>query len=129
MKELKKENKELKERLNSSQKTIDEAEKILENNKLIAEFMGRKLHTDGISWFDGNFKVSKYKDWNSLMPVVEKIDTLGYDTVISRISINISKILDRDNPIISIVCGNISKKKEIVHKAVVEFIKWYNENK
>ena len=63
------------------------------------------------------------------MPVVEKIDELGYDTVTSRISIKISEILDGDNPIVSLVCGDISKKQEITYNAIVEFIKWYNENK
>ena len=73
---------------------------IIENNKLIAEFMGvfdKILSTGNIhSWSDAPFyyttedtrekviknisKYSKYsKDWNWLMQVVEKIETTSYD--------------------------------------------------
>lgn len=52
----------------------------IENNKLIAEFMGLTIITDGISFFDTNYKpLKKYdSDWNHLMEVVEKIESLGY---------------------------------------------------
>ena len=51
-------------------------QEINENNKLIAEFIGLKIQTDGISLFDENFNTLKRydKDWNSLMQVVEKIE-------------------------------------------------------
>lgn len=51
----------------------------MEEEKLIAVFMGRTPQTDGISWFDENYKPIKYKSWEHLMPVVEKIETTGYD--------------------------------------------------
>ena len=51
---------------------------IIEGNKLIAEFMGLEIITDGISWFDTNYKsLGNYdSDWNLLMSVVDKIEDL-----------------------------------------------------
>lgn len=47
---------------------------IVENNKKIATFMGREVHTDGIGWFDEKLKMFFYQeDWNELMKVVAKI--------------------------------------------------------
>ena len=45
----------------------------IEGNKLIDEFMGLEIITDGISLFDTNYKaLEKYNEsWDSLMPVVE----------------------------------------------------------
>lgn len=68
-----------------------------------------------------------HKSWDWLMPVVEKIDTLGYDVEISRISCSISPILSNDT-IASLVCGDISKKIEVVYEAVIQFIKWQKGN-
>lgn len=102
-----------------------------EGNKLIAEFMGLKIITDGISWFDTSYKpLGKYhSSWEWLMPVVQKIDELGFNTQISRISVKISEILCEDKPIISLVCGDLSQKNNLVWLAVCDFIKWYNKNK
>ena len=54
----------------------------IENDKKIAKFMGRKVMTDGITWFDENYTVIKYRDFNSLIPVVEKIESLKVASVI-----------------------------------------------
>ena len=66
-----------------------EPEKIIENNILIVEFMGGG-YTDKIKpFYDSRYVETEYgvenikdvkyhKDWNWLMPVVEKIETLGY---------------------------------------------------
>jgi|TARA_R100000458_G_C8194501_1_gene187083 hypothetical protein len=59
----------------------------MESNKLIAEFMGlsydsktkeyyRPLYNSG-DWISEN-ELQYHKDWNWLMPVVEKIESLGY---------------------------------------------------
>lgn len=55
-----------------------------------------------------------HRDWNWLMQVVEKIDSLGY-----------SKELFKEQ---SKVCAlPISTKIESVYNACVEFVKWYNK--
>tara|TARA_R100000655_G_scaffold77867_1_gene117166 strand:+ start:19279 stop:19614 length:336 start_codon:yes stop_codon:yes gene_type:complete len=55
---------------------------IIEENKMIAHFMGLEIITDGINHFDTKFNRLKdyHKDWNALMPVIYKIIWLeGYD--------------------------------------------------
>lgn len=51
-----------------------------ETNKLVAAFMGLTIITDGISFFDTDYKAMKqyHKDWSNLMEVVEKIETTSY---------------------------------------------------
>ncbi len=74
--------------------------------------------------------------WAWLMSVVEKIEKIGYNVVISYYGCEISEgtpngdggkffksIVDIDNVKSDII--NI----EMVWLAVVEFIKWYNQNK
>jgi len=117
---------------------------ILENNKLIAEFMGvfdKILSTGNIhSWSDVPFyyttedtrekviknisKYSKYsKDWNWLMEVVEKIEKIGgVQIFINGIS---CEIIFRGK----VISKHSNSKIEAVYNACVEFIKWYNENK
>ncbi len=57
---------------------------IIEGNKLIAEFMGQTIITDGISQFNTDYKPLKsyHTLWDDLIPVVEKIASLGYRIVI-----------------------------------------------
>ena len=108
---------------------------IIENNKLIAEFMGvfdKILSTGNIhSWSDAPFyyttedtrekviknisKYSKYsKDWNWLMQVVEKM-------------LNVSLELDSMEMYYNITDAIPDIEK--TYEKSVEFIKWYNENK
>jgi hypothetical protein len=104
-----------------------------ENNKIIAEFM--EINTA----FDDTFSINpmtkygcwekmKYDtDWNWLMEVVEKIESLGYDLFIETFEVRIEKYretLFRQHTKVS----NQTKIKA-VYNACVEFIKWYNENK
>ena len=101
---------------------------VTENNKLIADFMGYPKHKIDFVGKRLNFENSKHntyhKDWNWLMEVVEKIESLGYKVHISTwensqfcgIYLNGKKI-----------SGNETNTKiEAVYNACIEFIKWYN---
>ena len=119
-------------------------ENIIENNKLIAEFMGLKPKMESPDVYVFNdmpyfsvrennpedvmnaiVKYSKYdSDWNWLMPVVEKIESLGNDILITSNYIQIT--YDKGEKFITIELeGNI--KIFAVYNACIEFIKWYNE--
>ena len=115
-----------------------------ENNRLIAIFMGMNqgIPTDTRwknDWFeelkpDGNdFQSGRrheyllfHTSWDWLIPVVEKIESLGYTVNISRITTSISEMVNEET-MFSWVCGDISKKLEITYNTVVQFIEWYNE--
>jgi hypothetical protein len=84
-----------------------------------------EVHNDEIETQEPKYHTS----WDWLMPVADKINELGYEVLISRISCQTNLILDRDNPISSMVCGDVKKKIEITYEAIVQFIDWYNKNK
>ena len=113
------------------------------NNKIIAEFMGFEIKNK-INYVHSslpNFmkkaehlKVDKsenlpfHNDWNWLMEVVEKIESLGYWTELLggyHQEFRIGKI----NQIKEFINKDSSDKKEAVYNTCLEFIKWYNENK
>lgn len=111
-----------------------------ESNKLIAEFLGFKEQKDPTErWFGRFFIPAKgwYKenelafnhDWNWLMEVVEKIESLEHCQItiiknwcrIEHAKYN-SRIDSRDY-------SEDFTKIEAVYNACVTFIEWYNENK
>lgn len=112
-----------------------------ENTKLIAEFMGiDKTQTDELgtefinppfgsrqkyySWDD----IAYNSSWEWLMPVVEKIEELGYSFEINRTDYAIRLYADKMAFVFSY--GELHTKKEAVYKGTIEFINWYNnENK
>lgn len=125
-------------------------QEILEGNKLIVQFMCvknvREYQTkrnpniidlviaedeDGyIDYVEGINYILYHSDWNQLMPVVEKIESLGTGYV----------MMENNKCEIVITLDNQGKKHfsnrfiqntklESVYEGVVEFIKWYNENK
>jgi hypothetical protein len=100
-------------------------EQIMNGNILIAEFMNerkRNLELD-----EAATHYHYHKEWDWLMPVIQKIDTMGFDVKIGRISCSISRILEKE-PIVSLVCGDISKKSELVFSTIVRFIEWFNKH-
>ena len=111
-----------------------------ENNKLIAEFMGEKLpyKNEQNKWeFDvqGAGKISStniedlfrfmgynyHNDWNYLMLVVEKIESIkGTQIFINGIS---CEIMFKGKTI----SKHFNTKIEAVYNACVTFIEWYNK--
>ena len=100
------------------------------NDRMIEEFMLTSEGTD-ICLFDNTIDYFFHKSWDWLIPVVEKIESLVdekgcaiYNVVIQQCFVEIIENhtsdeivnLDRDN------------KKDAIYDAVVEFIKYYNEN-
>lgn len=131
-------------------------ESTLENNKLIAEFMGSNYinepYTDkegithdfycwtkpscnypksiGIGELSTAWQIGNFhfhNDWNWLMQVVEMIESLEYDVNIEFATCIILKNVDDFKPIFG--HGSNFSKIEAVYNACLEFIKWYNENK
>jgi hypothetical protein len=107
-----------------------------ENNRLIAEFLGLQLEQDqerlyinglGTKLINETFN----KDWNWLIEVVEKIESLEKRkyTLITQQS---SCLLWDNDKGEELECFNGSFKSktkiEAVYNACVEFIKWYNKN-
>ena len=101
------------------------------NNKIIAEFMGAKLTKDlkimypvyeGDSSYVKNLKY--HSDWNWLMEVVEKIESIGFTFETKK---NWARITRKGENII-LRWEEDKTKIEAVYNACIEFIKWYNEN-
>jgi hypothetical protein len=111
------------------------------DNVLIAEFMGLTIITDGISLFDSDYKaLKKYNEsWDSLMPVVEKIEAScnrAYQFKIYRNQAFVECTVMGDRTILTsqkFVAGSdykgVNSKIANTYQAVVEFIKWYNQQK
>lgn len=115
-------------------------EELIENNKLIAEFMGlaycEKHQYEG--WYKNsefNYKVCDHDElqyhtsWDWLMLVVEQIENEGASVIIGRFFCEIKyqdPLYEAVNFEIRIASG---KKKNAVYGAVVEFIKWYSKIK
>ena len=114
-------------------------EQILEGNKLLAEFMGKKIITDGISWFDTYYNALPRYDlsWDSLMPVVEKIESIRiYSPVNGTFPVKTAFLRDEkgQSNVILFLCGAFhfktirkegDNKKQSVWLACVEFAEWY----
>lgn len=109
-----------------------EQESIIENNKTIAEFMGVKTKvysdTPTVTYWDFNGFMKKESDmkyhtsWDWLMPVVEKIRTIGFKFIIgdsNRVTVY-NKDYDWRN-------GSTSDSMiECVWHGCAQFIQWYN---
>lgn len=111
---------------------------MIENNKLLAKFMGMSQGKPNETrwkndWFEqltvnGNVFESGRRheylhfdsDWNWLMEVVEKIESLDYGFEIIG---NYCKIGNNAN----IQCSQPTKI-QAVYNACITFVKWYNEN-
>jgi hypothetical protein len=109
-----------------------------ENNKLIAEFMGCFQDKFGFWGFENTKEYKRWhtdrfldftnydSDWNSLMEVVEKIQSkcsnLGFEISARFVHIRVNNNL-------TISSGVKTNRIEAVYNACIEFIKWNNEFK
>ena len=111
---------------------------IIENNKLIAEFLG--FQSTSLGWFDNEehlINVEKdntfddlkfHSDWNWLMKVVEKIENLGYGVTIGMADYCIIQN-DWKEDLKEIHSLTKNGKLLCTYNACIEFIKWYNKQK
>jgi hypothetical protein len=94
-----------------------------ESNKLIAEFME---HHNNM----GNKGLQYHSDWNWLMEVVDKIEFIDngrFDVNILKNGTQIFEYQAGGKVIVDNVAEiSFENKIEHTYKAVVEFIKWYN---
>lgn len=104
---------------------------IIENNKLIAEYMGinyepnRNSH-ESSEYFYEDSELGYHTSWDWLMPVIEQINSFGEFNVLiigracriySDLPQHFNRFFEGDTTLDAIYAG------------VVEFIKWYNKNK
>lgn len=111
-----------------------------ENGILIALFMGAEYVNDAPEDFPNGYYMDKnlplepedwffHSHWDWLMPVVEKIETI-VDTFVIETTTYENK--DKDYVV---HCSKINRlvshtsKIEVVYNAVINFIKWYNNEK
>src|SRR5688572_15735915 len=93
-------------------------------NEIIAEFMGYSQETQRNDAWCRDFEWN----WSSLMPVVEKIESLGFAAIIMCDSCCINRTYNRLTKNYSQINALEETKIKATYKAVVEFIKWYNQN-
>ena len=106
----------------------------MEDNKLIAEFMGMTYgdpNDDSVmiqKTPQGNEVVpiesmEYHTSWDWLMPVVEKIESLGYVFTIQGGKAEYGEMMSAS------ICFIVEDKLSSTYKAVIEFIKTYNNGR
>lgn len=113
----------------------------MKDTRLIAEFMGYKIEAEneiGVLPLDNggvlvtDFREINYRnDWNFLMEVVDKIESIVFDDYnFYNVTVGSSyycSIQDRRGDTLEIYIDGEESKIQCVYRAVVEFIKKYNE--
>jgi hypothetical protein len=98
------------------------------DNELIAEFIGDQgQRLNDPKWKSGDelIYLKYHKSWDWLMPVVEKIETLKFSVMV----IGKYTRIQCPHPYKEFATDICETKIQSVYKAVVEFIKWYNQQK
>lgn len=113
-------------------------ETIIENNKLIADFMALNyeavIESQKAEQYVLGYRIPElisnnyllyHNSWDWLMPVIEKIEGLGCRTsiIFTADSKNVGSISLGEKTITNL--GN--SKIEAVYKTVVQFINWHNQ--
>jgi hypothetical protein len=102
---------------------------IEEMNKVIQVFMGLPSEKDRPLFSGGSTKepwtLKYHDDWNVLMNVVEKIESLGYKFQICRKRVTVLEDSGSQPHVLSCKMDN---KLRAVHSAVYDFIIWYNKH-
>ena len=96
-------------------------EEIVENNTLLGRFLEVQFYITTDNKI--SFRPDKY--WEHLMPIVEKIEKLQTDVIITRTSCRIKtwfKGFDQE-------CLSEESKIHAVYYIAVKYIKWYNNEK
>ncbi len=84
--------------------------------------MGIKLTENGLAWDYINNPIPSYHtSWDWLMPVVQKIESLGYVFTIQGGKAEYGEMISKTQSFIA------EDKLSSTYKAVVEFIKQYND--
>lgn len=108
--------------------------KVIYNGNDQAKTVGeqRKLWGGLNLQFTGRFvECVKYPfntDFRYLLPVINRIEKMNYVVCIAGIKYQVYRVLEENKPIVSLACGDVSKKTEMVYFLIIDFIKWYNQN-
>ena len=96
---------------------------LIENNFLISQFNGWTYqNVDEFIKDRSSSELHNYQeDWNKLMPVIEKIEELGYSVNINGLAFHIEK------PNGELICYSklFEDKKATCYSAVKSFVRWY----
>ena len=97
----------------------------IENNRMLAEFIKAETENGTCYMYNGlsYYLQEMQRDWGFIMAVVEKIEDLGNDVLITTNYIQIA--FDEGEQFV--VVEDIKNKIEAVYNACIEFVKWYNE--
>lgn len=95
-----------------------------QNNKVLAEFLGLEIFSRGNEGFQLN-SFSFHFSWDSLMKVVDKIESLGYCFIITS---KHATALKNHSAIYSTNIYTVDGTDKITatHETAVEFVKWFN---
>lgn len=110
-------------------------ENIEENNRLIAEFTFHTQKTEGLE----DCYIHKgtayhiedmefHNDWNWLMKCVEKTEEIENHRFDFEIRQSLVEVYDKDEQT-DVLQEQGDEKMEVTYWCVVEFIKWYNQQK
>ena len=93
----------------------------MKDNKIIAEFMGVYSDENGYDYSKiGNKGINYHKSWDWLMPVVQKIESLGYVFTIQGGKAEYNEMTSKPKIFIA------KDKMSSTYKAVVKFINQLN---